>query len=188
MPTPSVPDSPFTAEPLVTIEEVEAFISDVGLLDLDADRIKDFRDVAEVRIEDACGVAFTEREAVENATGVDGFALLSRPRVIEVDKVDNVAVGTGPYPDGRIPLEVGEHSVLYHHGWEETPLPIKRAVLLLTRHYLTIDPTDFDERATSKANEVASWSLVTPGVRGAIFPIPEVNQIVSDYSYVTDVV
>ena len=188
MPTTSVPDSVFTPDPLVTVGEVEAFVADVGLLDLDSDLIEDTRDVAAARIEDACHVAFTEREAVEIATGVDGFALLSRPRVIEVLKVDNVAVGDGPYPDGRIPLEVGDHSVLYRHGWEETPLPIKRAVLLLTRHYLTIDPTDFDERATSKSNEIASWSLVTPGVRGAIFPIPEVNQIVSDYSYATDVV
>ena len=188
MPTLSVPDSAFTPDPLVTVEEVESFISDVGLLDLDPDRIEELRDVATARLEDACHVAFTEREAVETATGVGGFALLSRPRVIQVLKVDNVSVGQGPYPDGRIPLEVGEHSVLYRHGWEETPLPIKRAVLLLTRHYLTVDPTDFDERATSKSNEVASWSLVTPGVRGAIFPIPEVNQIVSDYSYATDVV
>lgn len=188
MPTLSVPDSVFTPDPLVTVEEVESFIADVGLLDLDSDRLEETRDVATVRIEDACHVAFTEREAVETVTGVDGFALLSRPRVIEVLKVDNVAVGEGPYPDGRIPLEDGAHSVLYRHGWEETPLPIKRAVLLLTRHYLTIDPTDFDERATSKSNEIASWSLVTPGVRGAIFPIPEINQIVSDYGYATDVV
>lgn len=188
MPTLSVPDSVFTPDPLVTVAEVEDFVSDIGLLDQDSDRVEDLRDVATARLEDACHVAFTEREAVENATGVDGYALLSRPRVIEVLKVDNVAVGEGPYPDGRIPLEVGQHSVLYRHGWEETPLPIKRAVLLLTRHYLTIDPTDFDERATSKSNELASWSLVTPGVRGAIFPIPEVNQIVSDYAYATDVV
>lgn len=188
MTTPSVPDSEFTPDPLVTVEEVEAFVADVGLLDLDSDQIESNRDVATARIEDACHVAFTEREAVEIATGVDGFALLSRPRIIEVLKVDNVAVGEGPYPDGRIPLEDGDHSVLYRHGWEETPLPIKRAVLLLTRHYLTIDPTDFDERATSKSNEMASWSLVTPGVRGAIFPIPEINQIVSDYAFATDVV
>ena len=187
-PTASVPDSVFTPDPLVTVAEVEAFVADVGLLDLDEARIVADRDVATARLEDACGVAFTEREAVEIATGEDGFALLSRPRVIEILKVDNVAAVSGPYLDGRIPLEDGEHSVLYRHGWEDTPLPIKRAVLLLTRHYLTIDPTDFDERATSKANEVASWTLVTPGVRGAIFPIPEVNQIVSDYAYATDVV
>ena len=188
MPTLSVPDSVFTPDPVVTVQEVEAFVSDVGLLDLDQDRIEDFRDVATARIEDACHVAFTEREAVETVTAENGFALLSRPRVIQVLKVDNVADGGGPYPTGRIALDDGEHSVLYRHGWEETPLPIKRAVLLLTRHYLTIDPTDFDERATSKSNEIASWSLVTPGVRGAIFPLPEVNQIVSDYAYATDVV
>lgn len=188
MPTTSVPDSVFTPDPLVTVEEVEAFVSDVGLIDLDQDQVEELRDVSTVRIEDACGVAFTEREAVEIATGADGFGLLTRPRVIEVLKVDNVAVGDGPYPEGRIPLDDGPHSVLYRHGWEETPLPIKRAVLLLTRHYLTVDPTDFDERATSKTTEMASWSLITPGVRGVIFPIPEVNAIVADYQYAGDVV
>jgi hypothetical protein len=185
---PSVPDDEWEADPVVTVEEVEAFVSDVGLLDLDADKIAETRDVATARIEDACGVAFVERETVEVATGRDGFALLTQPRVTEVVKVDNVAVDEGPYPEGRIPLEDGPHSVLYRHGWTETPLPIKRAVLLLTRHYLTVDPTDIDERATSKSTEMASWSLVTPGVRGAKFPIPEVNQIVSDYAYAGDVV
>lgn len=186
-PTPSTPTN-YTAPAIVTVSEIEEFIADVGLLDLDADKIEDTRDMATARIEDACGVAFVEREAVEIATGRDGFALLSRPRVIEVLKIDNVSAVSGPYPEGRIPLEDGDHSVLYRHGHETTPLPIKRAVLLLTRHYLTTDPTDFDERATSKTTEMASWSLVTPGVRGAIFPIPELNQIVSDYSYAGDVV
>ena len=187
-PTPSVPDAEFVPDPLVTVEDVEAFVADVGLLDLDTDKIEETRDVAVARIEDACGVAFVEREDVDIVTTRDGYALLSRPRVIEIVKVDNVAIGDGPYPDGRVPLDDGDHSVLYRHGWEVTPLPIRRAVLILTRHYLTTDPTDFDERATTKTTEMASWSLVTPGVRGAIFPIPEVNQIVSDYSYAGDVV
>lgn len=178
----------FTPDPLVTVEEIEAFISDVGLDDFDESPLESTRDVATARLEDACGVAFTERETTEQATGRDGFALLTWPRVTQVVSVDDEAVGTGPFPTGRIPLDDGDHSVVYRHGWTETPLPIKRAVLILTRHYLLVDPTDFDERATSKSNEVASWTLVTPGVRGAIFPIPEVNQIVSDYAYATDVV
>jgi len=186
-PTPSTPTN-YTAPPVVSVADVEEFIADIGLLDLDSDKIQETRDVATARIEDACGVAFVERETVEIATGRDGFALLSKPRVIEVLKIDNVSAVSGPYPEGRIPLDDGDHSILYRHGWEVTPLPIKRAVLLMTRHYLTTDPTDFDERATSKSTEMASWSLVTPGVRGAIFPIPEVNQIVSDYSYAGDVV
>lgn len=187
MPTPSTPTANFTPDPLVTVEEIEAFVSDVGLDDIDESVLLSNRDVATARIEDACGVAFSERETVEIATGRDGYALLSQPRVIQVLKIDNVAAVSGPYPAGRIPLDDGEHSVLYRHGWTETPLPIKRAVLLMTRHYLLIDPTDFDERATSKSNDIASWTLVTPGVRGAIFAIPEVNQIVSDYAYATDV-
>jgi hypothetical protein len=184
----SEPDNEFTEAALVTVEEVEAFIADIGLTDLDEPVIESARDTATARLEDACGVAFTERERQEIAFGRNDIALLEMPRVLQVLEVDNEEVNEGPYPDGLIPLDDGKHSVLYRHGWEVTPLPIKRAVLLLTRHYLTIDPTDFDERATSKTTEMAAWSLVTPGVRGAIFPIPEVNQIVSDYAYATPVV
>lgn len=174
--------------PIVTVSEVEDFISDIGLRDIDEDIIEETREVALARLEDACGVAFVPQTKTEQVTGSNGFGLLDMPRVIEVVTIDGTADGSGPYPEGRIPLDDGVHTVVYEHGWQTPPLPIKRAVLLLIRHYLTTDPTDFDERATSKATEMASWSLVTPGVRGAIFPIPEVNQIVHDYTYVTPVV
>lgn len=174
--------------PIVSVSEVEDFISDIGLRDIDEDIIDQTREMALARLEDACGVAFVPQTRTEQVTGSNGFGLTEMPRVIEVVTVDGISDGSGPYPDGRIPLEEGTHTVVYEHGWEVPPLPIKRAVLLLIRHYLTIDPTDFDERATSKTTEMAAWSLVTPGVRGAIFPIPEINQIVHDYAYVTPVV
>jgi hypothetical protein len=172
---------------IVTVEEIRDLCTTVGLTPTD-DEIEEARNLAEARIEDACGVAFTPRSITETVNSNNGWALFSKPRVIELLTVDGEATNTGPYIDGRVPLASGERLVEYTYGWEEPPLPIKRAVKLLARHILTVDPSDFDERATSKVTEMAAWSLVTPGVRGAIFPLPEVNQIVSDYSYAADIV
>jgi hypothetical protein len=172
---------------VVTVAEVREFCESVGVETTDAE-IEEARDLAEARIEDACGVSFTPKVATEEVESVNGWALFPHPRVIQVQEVDGETVNTGPYRTGRVPLNTGTHTVTYTHGWEEPPLPIKRAVKLLTRHMLSVDPTDFDERATSKTTELAAWSLVTPGFRGAIFPIPEVNQIVSDYAFVGDIV
>jgi hypothetical protein len=176
-----------TGGTIATVDEIRDFCETVGVEATDG-AIEDARDLAEARIEDACGVAFTPRTITETVTSNNGWALFSKPRVIELLTVDGEATNTGPYIDGRVPLASGEHEVSYTYGWEEPPLPIKRAVKLLARHILTVDPSDFDERATSKVTEMAAWSLVTPGVRGAIFPLPEVNQIVSDYSYAADIV
>jgi hypothetical protein len=172
----------------VTVADVEAFIADIGLEDVDEARIVEARDLATARLEDACRCSFSPRETTETVEAVNGWALLANPLVSEVLTVDGEEVNTGPYPSGRIPLAGGEHEVTYRYGHEELPLPIRRAILLLTRHMLSVDPTDFDERATSKTTELAAWSLVTPGMRGAIFPIPEVNQIVSDYAFAGDIV
>ena len=172
---------------VVTVAEVRTFCESVGVSATD-EEIEQARDLAVARIEDACGVAFTPRTQTETVTSTNGWALFSKPRVIELLTVDGAAVNTGPYIEGRVPLESGEHEVTYTHGWTQPPLPIQRAVKLLARHILTVDPSDFDERATSKVTEMAAWQLVTPGVRGAIFPLPEVNQIVSDYSYAADIV
>lgn len=167
---------------LVTVEELTEFVTAAGLSPSE-EEIREARDLASARIEDACGVAFSPRETTETVTGTGGTALLSHPKVISVLTVDSEPVNEGPFGPGEIPLETGTHTVTYTHGYEETPLPIKRAVKLLARQHLTEDPSDLDLRATSKSNELATWTLVTPGIRGAKFPIPEVNQIVRDYSW-----
>lgn len=167
---------------LVTIAELTDFVEAAGLTPSVED-VTEARDLASARIEDACGVAFTPRTASQSLTALNGKGLLNHPLVIRVLTDNGDAVDTGPYGSGEIPLEGGDHDITYTHGYETCPLPIKRAVKLLARLHLTEDPTDLDLRATSKSNELATWSLVTPGMRGAKFPIPEVNQIVSDYTW-----
>jgi hypothetical protein len=167
-------------DPIVSVAEFEDFAGD---MDLDGLPVESTLALSQERIEHYCRVAFTPRQVEETLTADNGSALTTWPRVIEVETVDGEASGIGPFADGVIPLAAGEHTVVYSHGYPEPPLAIKRAVCLLTRHYLIEDPTDIDFRATHKTTEMASWSLITPGVRGAIFPIPEVNEIVSTYRY-----
>lgn len=166
---------------IVEVAEFESFAPDLAG---DA-RIEDTLALAAERIEHYCNVKFTPQVYTETLTGVSGFAVTSWPKVISIDEIDGEASTLGPFDDGRFPLADGEHSVTYTHGYETSPLTIKRAVCLLTRHYLIEDPTDIDFRATSKTTELAAWSLVTPGMRGAIFPVPEVNEIVAAYRYVS---
>ena len=175
--TPATPDS---VDAIITLAELTTFLD--GFTATDAAKLEAI-ELASDRIEQACGVAFTPRTATETVTASNGKALLGNPMVITVDTVDAVAVGVGPYPSGQIPLDGTDHTVVYTYGYPTPPSPIKRAVKLLARHHLIQDPTDLDSRATFKSNEMASWSLVTPGVRGAQFPIPEVNQIVADYTF-----
>jgi hypothetical protein len=177
---PSPEDSDVDA-PVVSEVEFEGFAGDMDLTGLP---VLSTLALAQERIEHYCRVAFTPRRAEETLTADNGYALTTWPRVIEVETVDEEETGTGPFADGRVPLTDGEHAVVYVHGYPEPPLAIKRAVCLLARHYLIEDPTDIDYRATHKTTEMASWSLITPGVRGAIFPIPEVNEIVSTYRYI----
>ncbi|HTU15639.1 MAG TPA: hypothetical protein VMF31_10600 [Solirubrobacterales bacterium] len=174
---------------VVTVQEVKDFV--VGVVDdvPEDPKILEAIELVQDRLEDACRCAFIPQTRTEQVEAHDGKALLSRPLVIEVLEVDGEESSiAGPFPTGRIPLHNGDRVVKYRHGWEETPRPIKRAALLLIRDQLTPDPSDFNSRATSVSNEEGSFALVTPGVRGAIFPIPEVNQIVRNYAYVGDVV
>lgn len=175
-------------DPIVTLAEAHTFVDDYLDTTPSDEVLQDAVDLASERIEKACRVAFTPREVTATVESINGWALCDHPMVIRLLTVDGEEVDTGPYVSGNLPMAAGTREITYTHGYETPPLAIKRAVLLLTRHLLIEDPTDFDSRATHKVTEMASWSLVTPGVRGAMFPIPEVNQIVSDHAFMGDVV
>ena len=149
------------------------------------------RDLAENRIEDACGVAFRPRYARATVEGRGRQnLLLPRPRLLEVLTIDGEPYDTPASTVGEVHGDghwVGGYDVAWIHGYPAAPPSVVAAVRQLTVHYLMVDPDDLDGRATFKSNEIASWSLVTPGVKGARFPIPEVNEVVSEYGYIQGV-
>ncbi len=158
------------------------------------------REVATSDIESACGVAFRPRYGKEILDGSGTKQLLLRqPRLLRVLSVAvagkelteeeleeltldpvGMLVGESSWPEGRANIEVA-----YVHGFESFA-PAELPVRDLAAYLLTESPTDWNERATSIQREDGySYTLVTPGVRGASFPLPSVNAFVEANSYVS---
>jgi hypothetical protein len=155
------------------------------------------REIALRSIEEACGVAFRARyhRDVLDGTGSREL-LLSRPRVLRIlaASVDGEAAALDELtvdPAGILLATAGRWScgranveAAYAHGYESlrsAELPVRD----LAAYLLTLSPTDWNERATGMSNEMGSYSLVTPGVRDAIFPLPSVNSFVREHRVVT---
>ncbi len=87
------------------------------------------------------------------------------------------------YRDGRLLRETlgsfayGKRNVAieYEHGRRPIPLDLRRAALRLLRHQLV--KSNLDDRALSQSGEFGTFSLATPGMRGAWFGIPQVDSV-----------
>jgi hypothetical protein len=69
----------------------------------------------------------------------------------------------------------------YEHGFDFPPARISRAAILLAKRWLVEGP--IDDRATSLITEDGTFALTTPGLRGALFDLPEVNAAIEEYNY-----
>jgi hypothetical protein len=159
----------------------------------DADILR-MRTVAEQALEDACGVAFVPRYKRETLSG-NGLTrlLLSQPKVrtlrsITIDgtayTVDELAdvstyASRAMYNAAGFTYGTANVVVTYEHGHSYPPGRVSHAALMLAKRWLIDGP--IDDRATSMTTEDGTFSLVTPGVRGAYFDLPEVNAVVMEY-------
>lgn len=160
------------------------------------EEIVEARNLAEQWLETACHVAFRPRYAREDLDGSGhNKQLLGRPRLIAIREVTvgGEAVdleGLKGYPSGVIwavgPWPVGAQnvSVAYEHGFGTPPAQVSRAAVRLARHFIVEDPSDYDERASSMSTDEAHYTFITPGMRGAITSIPEVNVVIEQFEYV----
>lgn len=141
------------------------------------ERLREARTIVEDALEHACGVAFVPRFTRERMRSDDlRLIWVRRPhvrRVITVAEVPGDAAVAGVPADHRV-------IVAYEHGMDSPPPRVTRAGLLLARRWLVDGPAD--ERATSIRTEDGVFNLVTPGRRGELFDLPEVNAVVQDYS------
>jgi hypothetical protein len=157
--------------------------------------IVDTRTLVEQALEDACGIAFVPRYKRERLDG-EGLTMLlaSQPRVtairaVELDgaavsvadlaTIDGSVSGRLYYPNGWV-TGVGNYSVAYEHGYDQPPLRVTQAALLLAKNWLVKGP--IDDRTTGFSTEDGTFSLSTPGMRGASFGIPEVDAVVGEYN------
>jgi hypothetical protein len=74
------------------------------------------------------------------------------------------------------------YRVTYEYGYPVPPLPVSQAALRLLVSFRGVTQTSTDMRAMRIANEYGEIHLSTPGRGGAIYGIPEVDEVIRDYS------
>lgn len=157
------------------------------------------RTVAETAIEQACGQAFTiryESRLFDGSNGTDLLLPFPFARTIRSVSIDDAAFTPDelalviPYPTegvlyraaqwgtGRRNIQVG-----WEHGQTPTPPDISRATALLAAHMLADGP--WDDRGYGVTEDGAAFRLLTAGVSGAMFSIPEVEATVQRYRHPT---
>jgi hypothetical protein len=151
------------------------------------------RTLVEQSLEDVCGVAFVPRFSQETLSG-SGCAtvMLKRPMVSAIRAASlggttltpsaNTVSPSGILYNGGRSWSAGFENVVvgYEHGHGQTPARVSHAALLLAKRWLVEGPAD--DRATSITVEgTGTFAMVTPGMRGAMFDLPEVNAVVQQY-------
>jgi hypothetical protein len=153
--------------------------------------IIDARTLVETALEDACGVAFVPRYRREVVSGTGGTELvLSSPRVtalrsttLDGATVTDTVVPSAPgviYTAGGWTRGFGNYSIAYEHGWPFPPPRVSQAALLWAKSVLVKGP--IDDRTTSFSTEDGTFSLATPGIRGSVTGIPEVDATIAQYN------
>lgn len=178
-------------------------IADLRTLDPldDTDRFPDatlqaIRDLVAFDLERTCAVAFTPSYGrdVLLGSGTPRLSLSHRlPRALvsitvddnDFDLVTNRVLlrsagvlekASGVWPERSL-IEVR-----YRHGHHATPPRVARAAMILAREYAyQSERGNTPDRATSLDTEAGSFRLVTAGVGGALYGLPEVNAVVQEY-------
>lgn len=156
------------------------------------EQLLECRDLAAYALEEACHVAFVERFATWSAIADGGAFLIPRIGIREIrwatiagESVDleTLSLATGgavhglELPEGSL-VEVGFTFSLT----EAPPARVARAARLIAREVAFEDEdAALSPRATSQSTDDGTFSLVTAGVAGAAFDLPEVNAVVSEY-------
>lgn len=162
--------------------------------------IVDARTMVETALEDACGVAFVPRYKREAVSGVGSReVLLSMPRVRAIRSVmlDGATIGvsalatvmpSGPgvidYPDTWT-TGFRNYEVAYEHGYDYPPPMATLAALTWAKSILVKGP--IDDRTTAFTTEDGTFSMSTPGVRGAYSGLPVVDAFIGQYNLIAGI-
>lgn len=156
------------------------------------------REIAEQFLEDECGVAFRPRYAHVYLDGTGGTdILLPHP---QASSVRSVSVGDEAlsgeeledlalYESGRLYREEGwtegrrNVEIIYEHGFDNPPAQARRCAALLARHYATKRLSNLEDRSSRYETAEAIYSLITPGMRGNLTALPEVNAFLQSWQF-----
>jgi hypothetical protein len=154
------------------------------------------RTLAEQAFEHATGYTFVPRYTRQTLSAVHGTVLRLPKRPLRSIRAISETTSLGGTPDTLTTTDYaatedgiyrpgtwtpGPNNVVvgYEYGADEPPERVKRAVLLLAKTWLTTGP--IDDRATGIPTEGGTIPLLTPGIRGSTFGIPEVDAVVEQY-------
>jgi hypothetical protein len=154
------------------------------------------RTLAEQAFEHATGYTFVPRYTRQTLSAVHGTVLRLPKRPLRsiraisettsiggtpttLTTTDYAATADGIYRPATWTPGPNNVVVGYEYGADEPPERVKRAVLLLAKTWLTTGP--IDDRATGIPTEGGTIPLLTPGIRGSTFGIPEVDAVVEQY-------
>lgn len=154
------------------------------------------RTLAEMALEETCAVAFVPRFHRETLGGKGTTKLFTGqplPRRVISATIAGTALNAGELAELQVDpargfiwrpagWPAGERNVVieYEHGHPSPPANGPRAALLLAKRYLVDSPVN--DRATTLINQDGTTQfLVTAGVKGAVFDLPEVNAFVSGF-------
>lgn len=84
---------------------------------------------------------------------------------------------------GVFTLGFGSVVIDYEYGWDSPPADLKRAALTRLRHRLNMAKSGIPDRAVSFTQEGGgTFSVATPGMRGAHTGIPDVDEVYDAYA------
>jgi hypothetical protein len=198
----SVAASVVPGAPYFTVAEFRARYPDITSSVKTDQEIEDARALAEEAFEHACEVAFVPRTVTgEKVSGIgSGSLVLQWPRIRSVTAVsvdgtaftsDQLAllqfgagsvVSYGWRTPGWFCRGIGNVTVSYEHGYDSPPLRVKQAVMMLTREWLVQGPVSDRAIQEISPGDGGTINLLTPGLRGSVFGLPEVDVTVAQYS------
>jgi len=166
-----------------TLEELRAE-QDIPEAQYPDDAVEPNRDLAEQVLEQSSGEAFLPRWRIERLRPLDsGHYRLAAPLVrgLAAVTVDGEPWTGAVTLDGNYLTGVyGDDVVVtYAHGYDFPPARVRRAAMIATRIWTTRGPVD--DRATQLASDGATINLATPGQRGSVTGIPEVDAVIDSF-------
>jgi hypothetical protein len=165
--------------------------------------IVDTRTAVEQAIEQACGVAFAGRYALERYSGDGSNVLqLNHPLPSSIRSVtitgtaftapqlaDLTMAASGAIYSTLTYFTWGQNNIVvgYEHGYQEPPMEIRRAALLLAKMWLVGRRNPIDDRAVTfnAGADGGTYSLAVPGRNGSNFGHPDIDVAVDRYSRVS---
>lgn len=187
---------------LFSVKEARDADEDLRAARYTATKIRHYREVVEREFEIITRRSFTPRTITVRVMAEGGTSLflgihdVTAARDLSVDGVvyDDPDWFVTPAGFLQTPYDIDENTLVQitlDYGFRHAPAELKRAGILRLRSLLANENSGIPDRATSFiAAEGGTFTLATPGLRGAETGLPEVDAILARYTYriMTDVI